>query len=158
MEEEFHYTETDEYRRAFSAGCFGCMWTLVAMALMALLSLLLAGCTTTKYVTAERHTTDTLRIIDHQRDSIYMHDSIYVSERGDTVKIERWHTQYRDRWQTDTIWQSRVDSVGYPILIEKKVEVPRELTATQKGFMGAGMLSLVVVFIGIAMKLKKYLP
>ena len=32
-----------------------------------------------------------------QRDSIYLHDSIFVHIRADTVYLEKWHTRWRDR-------------------------------------------------------------
>lgn len=77
------------------------------------------SCTTERVVTVERHTTDTLRISQYQRDSIYLSDSIYVSDfvRDDTVfkTVERWHTQYRDRWRTDTVYQSKTDTVPVPV-------------------------------------------
>ena len=38
-------------------------------------------------------TTDTDYITKQQRDSFYLHDSIHIKERGDTVWIERWHTR-----------------------------------------------------------------
>ena len=40
-----------------------------------------------------------------QRDSIYLHDSIFVRIRADTVYLEKWHTAYKDRivQNTDTI-------------------------------------------------------
>ena len=40
-----------------------------------------------------------------QRDSIYLHDSIFVRIRADTVYLEKWHTRWRDRivQHTDTI-------------------------------------------------------
>ena len=40
-----------------------------------------------------------------QRDSIYLHDSIFVHIRADTVYLEKWHTRWRDREtvRTDTI-------------------------------------------------------
>lgn len=40
-----------------------------------------------------------------QRDSVYLHDSIFVRIRADTVFQERWHTRWRDRivQHTDTI-------------------------------------------------------
>ena len=39
------------------------------------------------------------------RDSIYLHDSIFVRIRADTVYLEKWHTRWRDREtvRTDTI-------------------------------------------------------
>ena len=47
------------------------------------------------------------------RDTIYLHDSVYVSEqmRGDTVYLTR--VEYRDRWRTrverDTVVEERVE-------------------------------------------------
>ena len=40
-----------------------------------------------------------------QRDSIYLHDSIFVRIRADTVYLERWHTRWREKEivRTDTI-------------------------------------------------------
>ena len=40
-----------------------------------------------------------------QRDSIYLHDSIFVRIRADTVYLEKWHTRWRDREtvRTDTV-------------------------------------------------------
>jgi hypothetical protein len=78
--------------------------------------------------------TDTVRIVQHQHDSIYLSDSIYVNDfvRDDTVykTVERWHTQYRDRWRTDTIYQSKRDSIPYPVEVIK--EVPAQLTWWQQ--------------------------
>lgn len=39
------------------------------------------------------------------RDSIYLHDSIFVHIRADTVYLEKWHTRWRDREtiKTDTV-------------------------------------------------------
>ena len=40
-----------------------------------------------------------------QRDSIFLHDSIFVRIRADTVYLEKWHTRWRDREtvRTDTV-------------------------------------------------------
>lgn len=38
------------------------------------------------------------------RDSIFVHDSVLVREKADTVFIVRTHTLYRDRQRTDTLW------------------------------------------------------
>ena len=39
------------------------------------------------------------------RDSVYVHDSVQVRIRADTVYMERWHTRWRDREtvRTDTV-------------------------------------------------------
>lgn len=98
--------------------------------MMIMAALLLAGCGSTKYVTVTEHHTDTLRQVTVRYDSVMVHDSIHITEKGDTVKIERWHTQWRDRWHTDTIYQSRRDSVPYPVEVVK--EVPAQLTWWQQ--------------------------
>lgn len=63
----------------------------------------------------------------HTRDSIYLHDSVYVKEyvKGDTV----YQIKYRDRWRDrirevhDTLCKEKVDSVrvAVPIEVEKKL-------------------------------------
>lgn len=86
---------------------------------------LLTGCSTQRVMEptiVERVKTDTLRQVVHQRDSVYLRDSIYVENKGDTVMMERWHTAYRDRWRTDTIYQSRTDSVPVPYPVIQEVE------------------------------------
>ena len=118
--------------------------------------LLLGSCTTTKYVPVIEHTTDTLRVSRNIRDSIYVHDSIRVSEKGDTVKIERWHTQYRDRWNTDTVYQHRVDSVPAPYPVEKKV--PAKLTWWQQTRLHlANILLYLILIVGIIYVGKKHI-
>lgn len=98
--------------------------------MMIMAALLLASCGSTKYVTVTEHHTDTLRQVTVRYDSVMVHDSIHITEKGDTVKIERWHTKWRDRWHTDTIYQSRRDSVPYPVEVVK--EVPAQLTWWQQ--------------------------
>lgn len=41
------------------------------------------------------HQRDTLTI----RDSVFVHDSVMVSRRGDTVLVEKYSIVYRDRWR-----------------------------------------------------------
>ena len=88
--------------------------TLLVCLAFGLLGWLLSGCTTTKYVPVIEHTTDTLvqRVVE--RDSIHVHDSIRVSENGDTVTIERWHTQFRDRWHHDSVYVAKHDTIPQP--------------------------------------------
>jgi hypothetical protein len=105
-------------------------YALVAAAVGILLCALFSGCTSTKYVTVPEYHTDTLRQVTVRHDSVMVHDSIHVSEKGDTIKIERWHTQYRDRIVRDTVYQSKHDSIPYPVEVVK--EVPAKLTWWQQ--------------------------
>lgn len=127
--------------------------TIVAMVVALLM---LTGCTTTKYVPVIEHQTDTLiqRVVE--RDSIHVHDSIRVTEKGDTVTIERWHTQYRDRWHHDSVYVSKIDSVPAPYPVTEYVERKRSrldwfLTIT-------GIIALIAVIVFVAVKVRKFLP
>ena len=128
--------------------------------IVAALSAVLTGCTTTKYVEVERVRTDTTYITKWQHDSIWKHDSVYVKEytQGDTVYLvrDRWHTQYVEKFVRDTCYQSRVDSIPVPY---PKIEyVEKKLSKTQKGLMGVGILSLISLLVFIVSKVKRYLP
>ena len=109
---------------------------------------LLASCKThERILTIETVRTDTTYITRHERDSIYMHDSIHVHEKGDTVRIECWHTRWRDRWQYDTIYISKTDSVPRPYPVE--VEVPARLTWWQKTLQRTGSIALILLLVWI---------
>ena len=87
---------------------------------------LFSSCTTTKYVPVIEHRTDTLIQTNVQHDSIYINDSTVITEKGDTVKIEKWHTKYVEREVHDTLYQAVHDSIPQPYPVIK--EVPAELT------------------------------
>ena len=118
--------------------------------------LLLTGCTTTKYVPIETVRTDTMKVTKYERDSIYIHDSTIVSEKGDTMLIEKWHTRWRDRWMHDTIYQSRVDSVPQPYPVTEYVEHKR--SKTDWFFIITGIIALIAVIVYAAVKVRKFLP
>ena len=147
-------------KQRMMAGCLQCA-AFVLMIIFALaMCALLGSCSTVKYVPVPEYHTDTVRIVQHQRDSIYLSDSIYVNDfvRDDTVykTTERWHTQYRDRWRTDTIYQSKLDSIPYPVEVEKKV--PAELTWWQQTRLYlANTLLVVLGLMGIGWVVKKRL-
>lgn len=123
--------------------------------------LMLAGCKTQeRVVTVIENHTDTLWQKQTVHDSIHVHDSIYVNQylKGDTVVMEKqvWHTAWRERVKTDTVYKSKTDSVPVPYPVIKEVE--KKLSKTQKGLMGVGVLSLLGVVIFAVFKIKKLLP
>ena len=129
--------------------------TLLVCLAFALLGWLLSGCTTTKYVPVIEHTTDTLvqRVVE--RDSIHVHDSIRVSEKGDTVTVERWHTQYRDRWHHDSVYVARHDTIPQPYPVTEYVE--RKRTKFEWMLIIVGIAALFGGILWLANKIKKYL-
>lgn len=116
---------------------------------------MLAGCRTTKYVTVPEHHTDTVLHVKQQRDSVWLHDSVFVHEytKGDTIfrDRDRWHTHYVERLTVDTFYQSRVDSVLLPYEVVR--EVPRELTRWQRAriHMGELLLALIAAAAGFGL-------
>ena len=111
---------------------------------------LIAGCKShERVVVVETVRADTLRLSRNIRDSVWLHDSIYIRDKGDTMWIERWHTRWRDRTVHDTTYVSKTDSVPVPYPVE--VEVPRELNWSQRLRMHAGgvAISLLAIWLGI---------
>ena len=117
---------------------------------------IICSCKQTEYVTVEKVRTDTTYITKHQRDSVWLHDSIKVTEKGDTIRIEKWHTKYVESIRHDTLYQATHDTIPQPYPVTQYVEKP--LSKIQKVFIGVGILSLMVVIIFVVWKLRKFLP
>lgn len=107
-----------------------------------LASCLMVGCKTHQQVVVETRT-DTLLITKQQRDSIWLHDSIHVKDKGDTLLIEKWHTKYIEKMVHDTIYRSRVDSIPVPVTVTEYVE--RELTWWQEAKMKMGVCMMLLM-------------
>ena len=122
-----------------------------------LLCLFVCSCKTTKVVTVERVTHDTTFVAREHRDSIYLHDSVFVKEwqKGDTVFVSK--TQWKDRWRErivkDTLRVVKVDSIPVPYPVVKEVE--KKLTKTQKGLMWTGGLSIMALLAFVYRKIRR---
>ena len=137
--------------------CWWGFWLFIALLVVGWLT----SCTTTKVVTVEKVKTDTTYITKHQRDSVWLHDSINVSEKGDTIRIERWRTKYVEREVHDTLYRAKHDSVPVPYPVEKIV--PAELSWWQQARIHlANILLFGLVIVGIILlgkwHLKKLKP
>ena len=148
----------DEER--LKAGCLHLLIMVGAFIVALLICALFGSCTTTKYVPVPEYHTDTVRIVQHQRDSIYLSDSIYVSDfvRDDTIyrTIERWRTKYIEHLSHDTIYQSKRDSIPYPVEVVK--EVTAKLTPWQQTRLYLANTVLVVLgLVGIGWVVRKRL-
>ena len=90
-------------------------------------------------------------------DSVYVHDSIYLTEKqaGDTIYKVKEVYRWRDRWRIDTINTGRVDSVR----ITEVVEVPAKLTAWQSMRLKAfAPLLAIALALGALVSRKLWLP
>ena len=126
---------------AMKSGCFVCLFYLIAFAVGVLLCALLGSCTTTEYIPVIEHRTDTLIQTKVQHDSIHIHDSIHVTEKGDTVKIEKWHTKYIEKHVHDTTYISKTDTVPQPYPVIKEVE--KQLTRRQQIVFTIGIFTII---------------
>ena len=115
---------------AFKAGCFGAFFYIAALVVGMLICLLFGSCKSVEYVFVPQTHTDTLIVTKVQHDSIYINDSTVITEKGDTVTIEKWHTKYVEKQVHDTTYVSKTDTIPKPYPVEK--EVPAELTWWQQ--------------------------
>lgn len=133
----------------------------VSVVALLVLSVALGSCTTTKYVEVEKVHTDTLYMSKVQKDSVYLHDSIFVNQwqSGDTIyqTRDRWHTAWRDRLVTDTLLHIVRDSVPAPYPVIQKVEVEKDLTWWQVLRMNMGDLLLIIAGGYLLYRLVRYL-
>ena len=117
------------------------LWAMVGAALCVMCS-----CARVQYVPVENVKTDSVRVVDIQRDSIYVQDSVIVREKADTIFVTRWRTEYREALRVDTFEIVRTDS------IQDIVEVERKLTKLQQTQMDIGRgvmwaVPFVVIFL-----------
>ena len=146
----------DLKQKPHGEGCLLSMLGVTFLILAIALLLSFSSCTTTRYVPVEHHTTDTVYQSKLQRDSIWLHDSIHVSEKGDTIRIERWRTKYIEREVHDTLYRAKTDSIPVPYEVVK--EVPRKKSKFEIVVFAIGIIAIMGLIIFIGMKLKKFLP
>ncbi len=83
------------------------------------LVLITVGCTRMVYIPVESVKTEYINKLSI--DSIFMYDSVYLKEKGDTVFMEKYKYSYRDRLRLDTVIQKDSIRVPYPVIVEKKL-------------------------------------
>ena len=94
---------------------------------------------------------DTLTSYLYQHDSIMLHDSTFVLLKGDTVYIDRTHTEYRYKLIHDTT--SVIKEIPIEVTTTEIKEVEKPLKWWQSGFIFVGVVSLVVLIGHIVVKL-----
>ena len=122
--------------------CWWGFWLFIALLVVGWLT----SCTTTRVVTVERVKNDTTYITKQQRDSIWLHDSIHVTERGDTISIERWHTKYIEREVHDTLYRAKTDSVPVPYEVIKEVQAELSWWQTARIYLANILLYAILIF------------
>lgn len=132
-----------EYIERYSSALKTAWWAFVGIIMMLFIAAALSGCTTTKYVEIEKIRTDTTYITKHEKDSIWLHDSVWVEKIGDTIRIDRWHTKYVEKQIRDTTYVAKHDTIPQPYPVEKLVE--KKLSWFQQTEIWAGRVMLAIL-------------
>lgn len=153
--------EVDSGEDSAKYGCIGAMIYIVAFILLLLLCVLFGSCKSVKYVSVPEVRTDTLIITKTQRDSIWLHDSIHVTQKqkGDTIFImhDRWRTKYKEVLSHDTLYLATHDTINVISLPEPQKS--RELTKWQRlrirlGEIFMGIMAVMGIIVIIRLKSK----
>ena len=128
--------------------------TFVRVLSMGIIILVSASCSSTKLMPVVQ-SNDTTSFIQRSArvDTIYLHDSVFVSEkqRGDTVYLTR--VEWRDRWRTrverDTVMDVRVE--------KKVVQLPPERYVPKFYRWCTGLLLAILVLAIGRLALKRWL-
>lgn len=128
-------------------GCLTGIMKIGAVVAILLMSIIwLCGCKTktvvVEKIVPEIHYQDVVKV---QKDSVYLHDSIFNTEylQGDTIVKYKYaqKTLFRERVLHDTI--IKVDSIPY----EVKTTVERKKTDYKGWFAFGGLLFLIVLYV-----------
>lgn len=123
------------------------MRTLAQILLLLIALLLLCGCRTrVRTIEVERVRTEYQDRLRLERDSVYLHDSVYIVQRGDTVYHDRWHIRYKEVLKHDTAYIERRDSISYPVVVE--VERPRPWYLKVELYAYRLVVVLLLIYIG----------
>lgn len=125
---------------------------------LAALTAVLCSCTRTVYTPVESVNvrTDTVYSAKVRVDSIVLHDSVAVVQRGDTVLVTRYRDRYRVREHTDTLYKSVIDSVRVAVPYPVERTLTRwEQTKQDVGGMALGAL-VIAVCIAVVWLIKKF--
>ena len=124
----------------------------IILALMLLAAIVfVCSCQPVRYVPVETVKTDSVRVVDLQRDSIYVQDSVIIRTKADTVYVTKWRTEYREALRVDTFLVQRVDSINTVVEVEKRLTKIQQL----KMDVGTGVLWAVPIVIGLFLLYRK---
>ena len=84
-------------------------------------------------------------------DSVHVKDSVIIKQAGDTIEIDRWHTEYKDRWRERVVIDSiiKVDSVSVPYPVEKKLSKWQQAKVDWGGWAMLFVVVLIFLFLYI---------
>lgn len=135
-------------------GGFDVIALIISALIMSAIVMMCHSCKQIEYVPVIENHTDTMYISKVQRDSIYLHDSTYIKEKGDTLLIEKWHTKYIEKQLHDTTYVATHDTIPQPYEVVKEVKYTPKLVKLLAWLGGIGILAGIVLLI---FRIRKFL-
>lgn len=132
-------------------GCIGVLVWMMLVFICGMILIAFGSCKSVRYVPVETIKHDSIYITQHQKDSIWLHDSIHIKEKADTILIEKWHTKYIEKITKDTLIQIERDTIPQPYPVE--VEVPAQLSWWQETRLHLANIALLALAVFIAWKI-----
>jgi hypothetical protein len=164
-------------RRPHGEGCLLSMLSVAFLILAVALMLAFTGCTTTRYVPVEQHHTEHHWHTDSvkERDSVHTEKNTVIRELDSAamakygIQMERnqkaWlvlqremEARMRDLERLTATKDTIHDSIPIPYPVEVTKEVPRERSTVEWVLIAVGILSLMILIINVANKIRKFLP
>lgn len=127
----------------------GLISSIITIIVGFLIVFLLGGCKSKQYITVpEYHTeyivrTDTFAKVD----SVYLKDSVFVYQRGDSV----YHTKvtFRDRYHN--IYKVKLDTIIKQDSVSVPYPVQRTLTKNEQRLMDIGRASIICILLALVL-------
>ncbi|WP_165022209.1 hypothetical protein [Dysgonomonas sp. ZJ279] len=83
------------------------------------------------------------------RDSVYLHDSIMIKMKGDTVWYEKYKTVYKDKLVRDSVFITDSVQVPYPVIEQQEVN---RLSSFQSFQIWCGRILLILLILYFGLK------
>lgn len=124
------------------------MKRLIYVTIFLLIGIWFTSCRSVKYVPLETVRTNTEYRDHYLRDSIHVHDSIFMFMKGDTVFRDRWHTEYKNKFVSDTTYINKTDTIRIPYPIEKRLSRWDSIKLELGGWAFGAVVVLILTIAG----------
>lgn len=101
----------------------------------------------TQYVPVQTVRYDSVFLARIQKDSIFVQDSVFIKEKGDTVFVDKFKYIYRHIIKIDTVYVEHRDSIQVPYPVEKKLTRWQQLKINAGGYFLAVLMLIGLGYI-----------
>ena len=123
--------------------------TIVTIIVGFLIVFLLGGCKSKEYIKVPEYHTEYVTRTDtfHKLDSVYLKDSVFMYQKGDTI----YHTKvtFRDRYHN--IYKVKLDTIIKQDSVFVPYPVQRTLTKNEQRLMDIGRASIICILLALVL-------